>query len=255
MKTIKLNTLKSIFISMLVASAAMVACDKNKIGGGEDIGEDPEDDHLYVDLGLSVLWADRNVGSENDGDSGFLIAWGELQPKEDGIPYDFKHYAHAEEKTLHDNSVTDVLTKYCSDPAWGTPDYKFFLLPEDDAATQNWGSSWRTATYDEWRELCNPDKCTWEYWKHNSRYGAKVTSKVPGYEGNWIFLPFTGIKDKDETKEPERGWYWTANIHNTAQVWANCKAFSESEITKNQSLVTGCNRACGLAIRPVRDRK
>ena len=31
----------------------------------------------YIDLGLSVLWADSNIGAENPGDYGDYIQWGE----------------------------------------------------------------------------------------------------------------------------------------------------------------------------------
>lgn len=256
--------MKKIFIVMAFATALMVACDKNKVidGGedaGEDIGEDvgggePVDEHRYVDLGLSVLWADQNVGSKNDGDGGFLIAWGELQPKEAGVPYDYEHYALAKEG-MKNGELTYLLTKYCSDPKYGNTDYQFILLPGDDAATQNWGAGWRTATYEEWMELGNTEKCTWEHWMHNSRYGAKVTSKVPGYEGNWIFLPFTGKKYDDGTQDPDKGWYWTSSLHNTLQLWAYYKGFEESSIASHQTVVSAASRANGFAIRPVRDRK
>ena len=35
-----------------------------------------------VDLGLSVKWADRNLGATSPIDKGELYAWGELFPKE-----------------------------------------------------------------------------------------------------------------------------------------------------------------------------
>lgn len=246
--------MKRIFTLLAIVAAALVACDKNKIiGGGEEAGDDPVvDDHRYVDLGLSVLWADSNVGSKNDGDSGFLIAWGELQPKKEGVPYDYKHYDLAEETKMADGTYQEMVIKYCSDPHVGFPDYQFFLLSPDDAATQSWGSPWRMANYDEWMELSDPAKCKWEPWKHNSRLGAKVTSLVPGYEGNWIFLPYTGMMDKSDHKDTDKGCYWTSALHSTAQVWAHYKGFSESEMTH---VVSGCNRSCGLAIRPVRPKK
>ena len=35
-----------------------------------------------VDLGLSVNWADRNIGANNPEEVGIYVAWGELESKE-----------------------------------------------------------------------------------------------------------------------------------------------------------------------------
>ncbi len=34
-----------------------------------------------IDLGLSVAWADRNLGAESPTATGYMLAWGELEPK------------------------------------------------------------------------------------------------------------------------------------------------------------------------------
>ena len=34
-----------------------------------------------IDLGLSVAWADRNLGAESSTATGYMLAWGELEPK------------------------------------------------------------------------------------------------------------------------------------------------------------------------------
>ncbi len=36
-----------------------------------------------VDLGLSVAWADCNLGAEQPIAVGYMLAWGELEPKSD----------------------------------------------------------------------------------------------------------------------------------------------------------------------------
>ncbi len=47
-----------------------------------------------VDLGLpsGTLWADRNIGSESEGDFGWYFAWGEVTPK---YIYNFVSYQYA----------------------------------------------------------------------------------------------------------------------------------------------------------------
>ena len=67
---------KSIFVSVLVFSAALVlvGCNSNPNepeAGGSEKG------HKYVDLGLSVKWATMNVGATTPEDYGDYFAWGE----------------------------------------------------------------------------------------------------------------------------------------------------------------------------------
>lgn len=38
-----------------------------------------------IDLGLSVLWADRNIGANSPTDYGDYFAWGEIKPNTQGM--------------------------------------------------------------------------------------------------------------------------------------------------------------------------
>ena len=95
-------------------------------------------DHAYVDLGLpsGLLWATCNLGANNPEDYGDYFAWGETQPKDD---FSWTNYQYC-------MGSFNTLTKYCNNPDIG---YNGFiddlttLLPEDDAATANWGDEWR----------------------------------------------------------------------------------------------------------------
>ncbi|MDD5997386.1 MAG: hypothetical protein PUC42_10830 [Bacteroidales bacterium] len=72
--------------------------------------------------------------------------------------------------------------KYCMNEGDGIVDSLFTLLPEDDAATVNWGTVWRIPTFEELSELekyC--ERCLTE---QNGVYGAKFTAK----NGNSIFF-------------------------------------------------------------------
>ena len=135
--------------------------------------------HEYVDLGLSVKWATCNVGATKPEEYGDYFAWGETQPKDYN---DWSTYKWC-------IGSYNTLTKYNTSSSYGTVDNKTVLAKTDDAATVNWGGSWRMPTDTEWTEL--RENCTWTWTTQNSEYGYgvhgyRVTSKK---NGNSIFLP------------------------------------------------------------------
>ena len=100
--------------------------------------------HEYVDLGLpsGLLWATCNVGADAPEDYGDYIAWGETTPK---TTYNWSTYQYC-------MGSYNTLTKYCNKTSFGYngfTDNLTTLLPEDDAATANWGSGWRMPTEEE----------------------------------------------------------------------------------------------------------
>ena len=134
------------------------------------------DPHPAVDLGLSVLWADRNIGADNPWNYGGYFAWGETKPKPQ---FAWDNYKYA-------NGNYDKLTKYCNKREYGNngfTDRNQILLPEDDAATANWHGEWRMPTIEEFEELRK--KCKWN-WTEN--YNGEKGYIVSG-NGNKIFLP------------------------------------------------------------------
>ena len=74
----------------------------------------------------------------------------------------------------------------------GIVDSLFTLLPEDDAATVNWGTEWRIPTFEELSEL--EKYCERSLTEQNGVYGAKFTAK----NGNSIFLPAAGFRKGSE---------------------------------------------------------
>ena len=122
----------------------------------------------YVDLGLSVMWADANVGAENPEDYGSFFAYGETSQKSS---YGYYNYAHGQYTTM---------SKYC------TNDNLTTLLPVDDAASVNMEGNWRTPTVAEWNELI--DNCTISRDTINAHPGYRFTAS----NGNSIFLPQGG---------------------------------------------------------------
>lgn len=134
------------------------------------------DPHPAVDLGLSVLWADRNIGADNPWDYGDYFAWGETKPKPQ---FDWNNYKYA-------NGSGNKLTKYCNKKEYGNngfTDRNQILLPEDDAATANWHGEWRMPIREEFEELRK--KCKWNW---TANYNEKKGYFVSG-NGNQIFLP------------------------------------------------------------------
>ena len=139
------------------------------------------DGHEYVDLGLSVKWATCNVGASSPVDFGDYFAWGETSPK---IEYTLENYKFRVSGDSFDN-VT--LSKYNTDSKYGIVDNNARLEMSDDAASANWGDSWRMPTDVELTELRK--KCIWTRVTLNGKIGYKVTSKK---NGNTIFLPAAG---------------------------------------------------------------
>ena len=136
-----------------------------------------------VDLGLSVKWASANLGATHPGDAGGYFAWGETSPKTG--PYTREKY-----RFMNKNGEK---TKYDFGSVFRSNhplDCKENLDPEDDVARAVLGNGWRMPDVHELWELQN--FCTWETIKTEDSSGYLITSRVPGFEGNSIFLPFAG---------------------------------------------------------------
>ena len=158
------------------------------------------DGHYYVDLGLpsGLLWATMNVGASSPEDYGDYFAWGETTTK--GY-YDWSTYKWGSSSSL---------TKYNTKSRYGTVDNKTVLELSDDAASVNWGGSWRMPTKDEWTELKNSDNCTWTWTTQGGHNGYKVTSKS---NGNSIFLPAAGCRDSKLSYAGDYGYYWSSSLY------------------------------------------
>ena len=165
------------------------------ISGEEFVSLVVDDTHEYVDLGLTsgTLWATCNVGAINSLDAGLFFAWGDTVGHDndtyDGYWYNWENYKWGEvvgEETF--------FTKYCSDSSRGKDgftDGKYELDPEDDAASVNWGSEWRTPSKEQLEEF--KKECTWTRTSFQVGNGYEIYGyEVTGTNGNSIFLPETG---------------------------------------------------------------
>lgn len=206
----------------------------------------------YIDLGLSVKWASFNIGACNPEDYGDYFAWGETETyysKKSPIVWKEGKSAGYAWASYQFNPSGDgiTFTKYTGS------DYDT-LLSEDDAATMIWGDNWRMPTYEEWAALQNEEYFTWEWttdYLGTGVAGRIVTSKIPGYSGNSIFLPAAGVRASTSLSFSERqGWYWTSThkgdypYHSNFYAWGSY--FSSGMIDDNIS-----DRYDGQTIRPV----
>ena len=116
-----------------------------------------------VDLGLSVRWANCNVGATKPTESGAFFAWGETSEKE---IYDWDSYVDSDCTALR-SSISGTL---------------------NDAAYVAWGDQWRLPSLVEMQELC--DRCTWTWCDEDGVTGCRVT----GPSGASIFLPAAGVR-------------------------------------------------------------
>ena len=122
-----------------------------------------------VDLGLSVKWANMNLGADSPEDYGYYYAWGELEEKDE---YTWSTYKYGSTQNLGDNFNIS-----------GT---------ENDVAHVLMGNVWRMPSNIELKELW--DSCSWVWTSQNNVNGYKVTSKVVGYTNKSIFMPAAGFK-------------------------------------------------------------
>lgn len=162
--------------------------------------------HEYVEMGegYNLKWATCNVGASAPEDNGDYFAWGETTTK--------SNYSWS---TYFDNPSGDgkTFTKYAADKTT-------VLDPADDAARQNWGSTWRIPTDPEWEALLNTTNFDWDW--DDVRKGYKVTSKVSGYVGNSIFLPAAGGWNGTSFYDAgSHGFYWSSSLDelNSFYVW------------------------------------
>lgn len=189
----------------------------------ENITRGQSNGHDWVDLGLpsGTKWATCNVGAETPEGYGDYFAWGETTTKESYVRGTYTYY---DEAGLH-------LNKY------NGQDSITILEPTDDAATANWGASWRMPTAEEFDELQN--NCTVIWTNQNGINGNLFV----GSNGNSIFMPsadcsYTGISGY--------GYYWSSSLYTHIISEAICLRFNSE-----YCYLYNIYRSYGLSVRPV----
>ena len=131
--------------------------------------------HRFVDLGLSVMWADENLADEfrssfpwGDTEDNRLRTRGFTDTWDDYAFINHQSYLNADDRL----KITEYITKY------NNKDRVTVLEKEDDPAAVIWKGPWRTPTLDEVNELIT--KCKFSV--------AKGCLRCKGPNGNSILL-------------------------------------------------------------------
>ena len=182
--------------------------------------------HEFVDLGLpsGLKWATCNVGATKPEEYGDYFAWGETETK--------SNFTWSTYSKFNPSGDGTTFTKYTFD---GTT----VLEAIDDAATANWGGSWRMPTDGEWAELFN--NCTSILTTQNGVSGFLLSAT----NGKKIFLPAAGYMENTSLEEDGTcGYYWSSSLYlGSANDCA--KMVVSDEVDRFGS------RLFGISVRPV----
>lgn len=226
-----------------------------------------------VDLGLSIKWANMNIGATNVYERGYIYAWGEVVCQADmrywwdSYKWCKRSYSTITKMIPRDKLIltetaisksAPPLTKYCTDSSYGRVDHKKFLSAEDDTATKNWGKDWRMPTYTEMKELKN--KCYWVwtsnykgkkiegyivYKSKNSKDCGKIILKDQKTSNNYslsdihIFLPISNSLSNNDPYlmlAPKTGWYWSKSLCESNNSLAYILNFSPAMVDAKAAL-------------------
>ena len=219
------------------------------VPAGAQQPQNVENGHEYVDLGLSVNWANCNVGADKPEDYGDYYAWGEIEPKES---YTWENHRF---RTGGNNEDDLKLSKYTSmyytsmldaDNRYYVADNKTLLDLEDDVAHVKWGGNWRIPTDQEMNELI--DSCTLIWTTVNGVNGCLITSKISGFTDRSIFLPAAGRYFRTNNYNAGTwGSYWSNSV-NKDDISTRAGVLT---IGSNHASVKITFRIMGQSVRPV----
>ncbi len=198
------------------------------------------ENHEYVDLGLpsGTLWATCNVGATKPTEYGDLFAWGEASSKKTFTSENYKFYK------IKDEEIEEI-TKYNTESKFGTIDNKTELETQDDAASVNWGGSWRMPTLEEMEEL--DSCCNWEWTDDYEGSGVAGQIGKSKSNGNTIFLPAAGCGGiNGRVLEGRTGTYWSGSLYSSSPSYAYSLNFDSGDVC-----VSTYDRRNGYSVRAV----
>lgn len=193
-----------------------------------------------VDLGIrtregkTLYWASCNLGAKSPEEIGDYYAWGEIEPRKSNFDRDHYSYSIGFLKYSKYNDSDNILV----------------LNVEDDAAHMKLGDGWRLPTKEEYEDLDRLlfERRLYSEWTSlNGVQGYKITSRIKGHEGNWVFFPAAGYMDGESIQGRERALYWLSTLPD----------YRTALTTSWSSSSLGCvftdfvDRHLGFPIRPV----
>jgi hypothetical protein len=176
-----------------------------------------------IDMGLSVKWADFNLGGKVETDCGGYFGWGD---------------ATGENRSVRSGQYAPgkLFTTIGGDPNY-------------DIATAKLGGHWRLPTCKEVEELirmCNPTYTT----KTAIRNGVAVNVKgweMTAINGNKIFIPCAGVRtgenDTDINDLDKYAYIWTDSVAEEGIYYEIARDIRQGVLLKSR----------GLSVRPVYD--
>ncbi len=223
---------------------------------GEELNSEtdvPEEEFTIeaVDLGLSVLWANANIGANGIYEKGDYYAWGESSTKSSYTLDNYFDYYNE----VKDNGLVYRDFKVFNKGGMSLMGTKF------DTAHNILGGKWRMPTPNEYRELIR--KCKLTATTLNDENGLPLKDEkgkvllsyveIVGPNGNKIVLPFGGQKEIDEY-DKRGGFYWTANMFYADRDYEYAMAACLDFNSRRPILLQTKNKGYGLNIRAVMDR-
>ena len=191
-----------------------------------------------VDLGLSVKWANMNIGASSIYDFGEYFAWGETETKEDKY-FTWENYFDTE-------IVSSKITKMKKFNWRGYNSIKGHSTY--DVATKRLGGHWRMPTPDEFKELAENCKIQLIHDKAKDIYYWEFIAK----NGNSIIVPVCGHRMRYGII---RGTYfWTSKLYEHRDNDAYAAELSDGFVGAPWA-IQHMQRCFGLVVRPVCDEK
>lgn len=179
-----------------------------------------------IDLGLSVRWANFNVGASEPGEYGGLYGWGDISGKKNSM------------------DLNDYPCYYAPFSICGT---------KHDIARESFGDGWRIPTTEEQKELV--ENCTFEETEVKLSTGKYVIGHlVTGPNGNSIFLPYVGYRIGTKIYDQGKiGRYWSGSQHYLYYDADNFTSANFMIIGAGRTWYNWGHRYIGMGIRPVKD--
>lgn len=151
------------------------------------------------DLGLSVIWADKNVGAAKTEDVGRYYAWGVKEPYSAPFTYEWFNGSKVKKYVSQDSHSES-----------GTADGLTVLVAADDVASAESDGEWRMPTKEEIDELKALD-CL-EGYELNGKKGLLFVGNGTHMKDG-LFIPYGGYKDKSDTPvSTNYAYLWSSSL-------------------------------------------
>lgn len=203
-----------------------------------------------VDLGLSVKWANMNVGASEPTGRGIYFGWGETLENNEYYKQSDSYNGFQGKDVYVSESYTWVINtnKYTSKS----------LEIVDDAARSCLKGTWRMPTQTELQELVdtksNTTNYTWTWYDGSSNKfngssmaGWKIQSKKSGTSGNYIFIPAAGYRSGTGIYNSNSVCgCWSSTLYNSANAYY-------MGLSSSSASVSNIVKYYGLPVRAVQN--